>query len=123
MDHRQGEKIGWIVGWTGGFIWVMLLAVIFLFQGKPLPAIVGFALFGFALFMIFLSAPWTHPNTQYWKLMLPVYVLFFVSVAWAVLSFGGFGLEGNKTWGVFLVFPVLIPLGTAGGKRWRDYDG
>jgi len=30
MIERKGEKIGWIGGWFGGFIWLALLSIIWL---------------------------------------------------------------------------------------------
>lgn len=31
---RKGEKIGWIDGWIGGFIWLCILSIVWLVQGK-----------------------------------------------------------------------------------------
>ena len=36
MADRRQEKIGWLGGWAGGFIWVVILAVMLLVQGKAL---------------------------------------------------------------------------------------
>lgn len=28
-SSRRGEKIGWTVGWIGGFLWIVILSIIF----------------------------------------------------------------------------------------------
>jgi hypothetical protein len=39
MSERIQEKIGWIGGWSGGFIWVVILSVVLLFKGQTLGAV------------------------------------------------------------------------------------
>ncbi len=120
MNGRTGEKIGWVGGWLGGFIWVLLLSVLFLFQGKRAEGIVGLALGCLAIVFILLSAPWKHPHTRYWKLMIPIYVALGGSLVWAMWSFHGSGEPGLSWWSAFLVLPLLVPLGTVGWRRWSD---
>jgi uncharacterized membrane protein YfcA len=122
MESRRGEKVGWIGGWLGGFVWVVILSVVFLIQSKLTQGGVGLLLAGFAVLTIFASAPWRHANTVYWKLMLPVYVLFVVSVAWGIWSAGGLKPLGLNPWNGFLILPVLIPFWTTGRRRWTDGD-
>ncbi len=122
MANRKGEKFGWIGGWLGGFIWVVILSVVFLVQGKLLPGVVGLGLFCTAVIFIVAAAPWKHPDTLYWKLMIPVYVLFFGSIAWMVWSSDGPEALGFGRWSIFLVFPLLIPFATAGRRRWNDVN-
>ena len=33
MRERRQEKIGWVGGWLGGFVWVLLLSVMLLARG------------------------------------------------------------------------------------------
>lgn len=121
MD-RRGEKIGWIAGWLGGFLWLAVLAAVFLYRGKPVFGISGLLLFLVAVFSIFSAAPWRHPETPYWKLMVFPYALFFISAAWALWSFGGVGQAGFNEWNLLWILPVLIPAGVAGGRKWTDGD-
>jgi hypothetical protein len=122
MGNRNGEKIGWIGGWLGGFIWVVILSVIFLVQEKLIQGIVGLMLVCVAGILIIAAAPWKHPKMHYWKLMLPLYVAFFGSVAWAVWSCGGPTELGLSWWNAFWVLPLLLPFGTVGGRRWNDFS-
>ena len=95
---RKGEKIGWAAGWMGGFIWVIILSMIFLVQGRWLNAILGLLIVVAAVLAILRCAPWHYPNTPYWKLMLGPYAVFFLSVAWAVWSYGGIYGLGLNWW-------------------------
>jgi len=120
MTKRRGEKAGWIVGWFGGFIWVFLMSIMWVVMGKGIEGITGLALTGLGAVVVFVSAPWKHPMTPYWKLMLPVYAIFGVSVVWAVWSFGNVWEAGLRWWAIFLLFPLLFPFGTLGKRRWND---
>ena len=120
MADRRGERIGWTGGWLGGFLWVVALSAVFFVQGKLMPAALGLVLAGVAVLVILATAPWAHPETPYWKLMLPVYALFFLCVAWGVWSYGGASGLGLSAWSAFLLLPVLSPFWTAGRRRWRD---
>jgi len=122
MADRRGEKIGWIGGWLGGFLWVVLLAIVFLVQGKLIPGAAGLVLAAVGAFAIVVGAPWKHPETPYWKLMIPVYALFFLCVAWGVWAYGGASGLGLSLWSVFLLLPILTPFGTVGRQRWRDRE-
>jgi hypothetical protein len=122
MASRAGEKFGWIGGWLGGFLWVVILSVIFLVQGKVIQGSVGLALFCVAAAVIIAGAPWRHPQTPYWKLMLPVYVALAGSLVWMVWSYGSTEELKLNWWYAFLVLPLLMPFQTAGRRRWDDLD-
>jgi hypothetical protein len=122
MARRSGEKVGWIGGWLGGFIWVVILSVIFLVQGKLTSGVMGLALFCAAVVCILVGSPWRHPETLYWRLMIPVYVVFFGSIAWMVWSSDGPESLGLNWWNAFLLLPLLMPFWTAGRRRWSDVE-
>ena len=115
---RTGEKAGWIFGWLGGFLWVAVLAVIFLAQGRIVEGVVGLVLLLIAVFFAFVFAPWRHPAKPFWTLMLPLYLVFFAALAWGTSSFGGFKNSGLHWWHLFLIIPILSPLGAVGGRKW-----
>jgi hypothetical protein len=116
---RKGEKIGWIGGWFGGFIWLGLLSVVWIVQNKILNATLGILLFTVAIILIFTFAPWKHPNTKYWKLMLPIYSLFFISIASSIYLYGGLKSLGIN-WTSFLwIIPSLLPFVTTGNRKWN----
>ena len=87
--NRKGEKIGWIGGRFGGFIWLGLLFVVWIFQNKISNGMIGITVFIVAIITIIATAPWKHPNTKYWKLMLPIYLLFFISISLCIYLYGG----------------------------------
>ncbi len=120
--NRKGEKIGWIGGWLGGFIWLILLSAVWIVQGKISNGMMGIILFIFAVSLIFMLAPWKHPNTKYWKLMLPIYSLFFISVALAIYLYDELKNVGLTWMSLLWIIPCLIPLVTAGNRKW-NIDG
>jgi len=120
MKDRQGERIGWSAGWAGGFIWVFVLSIVFLFQGKIEQGLLGMVLVGAAMFTIAFFAPWRFASTYYWKLMLAPYGMFFISIAWAIWSYGGFSSVGLTGWNLLWLLPVLLPLGSLSRKKWSD---
>ena len=122
MTDRRGEKIGWTGGLLGGFIWVVILSVVLLFQGGREQAVLGFVITGIAVFSILYFSPWRHPSTPYWKLMLLPYATFFVSVAWGIWSSGGVNAMGMDWWTLPLLLLLLIPFGSLYRKRWSDFD-
>ena len=117
---RRGERFGWIGGWLGGFVWLCLLSVIWLFQNKISEGVIGIAVFIVAITVIIMIAPWKHPNTKYWKLMLPIYLLLFCSIILSIYLYDGLESIGFKWTSLFLVAPGLIPLVTAGNKTWNS---
>jgi len=120
MKNRNGEKIGWIGGWLGGFIWALILGIVRLVQHRGYEGGIGLALVALGVFVVFSCAPWRRPAVAYWKLMLPIYAVFFVTVAWAVETYGGMKAAGLDWWSFSWVLPMLIPLGTAGRRTWND---
>jgi len=120
MGERIGEKIGWSGGWCGGFIWVAISSVIFLYRGRWGEGLSGLALVAAAGASIFLAAPWRHPTTPYWRLMLPPFVLLLGSAGWGVWAYGGAEEIGLDWWSLFWILPLLLPFVNAGKIRWQD---
>jgi hypothetical protein len=118
MRERKGEKIGWIAGWTGGFIWLALLSAVWLAQGKMRLATAGTGLVAIAMLFIISLAPWKHPETKYWKLMLPIYGIFLISVVGIVWLIGGPARIGLSGWSLLACLPLFLPFLTAGGRTW-----
>lgn len=120
MTERRGEKVGWLGGWFGAFIWLLLLSIIRMIQGKNGSALAGIGLFAVAVGLIFLCRPWKHPNTRYWKLMLPVYAIFFISVAIHLPIFGDPAKAGLNWNSLIYLIPCLIPFFTMGKRKWDN---
>jgi len=121
MKDRIGEKIGWTAGWVGGFIWVFILSIVFLFQGKSEQGLLGLTLTGIAIISVVFFAPWRFSSTPYWKLMLPPYGFFFLSIVWAIWSYGGLGSAGLTWWDLLWLLPLLIPFGSLSKRKWVDF--
>ena len=119
---RKGEKIGWSAGWLGGFIWVAILSIVFLYQKKVGQGVWGIVLTGAAIIAVLHFAPWRHPTTPYWKLMMVPYGMFFISIAWAVWSYGGMEAIGLNWWNLLWIIPCLSPLGMLSKRKWSDSD-
>ena len=118
--NRKGEKIGWIGGWFGGFIWVGLLSAVWIFQNRISNGMLGIVLFIIAIILIIALAPWRHPNTKYWKLMLPIYLLFLISIAVVIYLYGGLR-NGGLSWISFSwLIPSLIPFAIIGNRKWNS---
>jgi hypothetical protein len=120
LASRRGEKIGWTAGWLGGFIWVAILSIIFLFQGKYELGLSGVALTGIAMASIYFCSPWRFPSTFYWKLMLAPYGIFGLSVAWVIWSYGGFESIGLDWWNLLWLLPLMMPLGSLSKRKWEE---
>lgn len=118
--NRIGEKAGWIGGWAAGFIWILILAGLFFYQQKFKQGVVGIALTGAAVASVLYYAPWRHPSTPYWKLMLAPYALFFIAVAWAVWAFSGIEVLGFNWWNLIWLLPALSPFGFLSNRIWAE---
>ena len=120
MNDRKREKIGWIVGWLGGFIWVLILSIIFFAQGKIMHSCLGLLVTCIAIVVILFFSPWRHPRVLYRRLMVPIYSLFFMAVAWGVWALGDIRVLGiNSWWAILILLPILTPFWTVGNRRWE----
>lgn len=123
MSDRKQEKVGWILGWSGGFIWVLILSVIFFVQGRMLQGCIGMLITSTAFVVILFFSPWRHPHSQYRALMAPIYILFLLAIIWGVWSSDdAYKMGFNSWWSALILLPVLIPFWTVGGRRWGSDD-
>jgi hypothetical protein len=118
--NRKSEKMGWTLGWLGGFLWVAILSVVFLFQGNHLPGLTGLSLFCLSVVAVLTVTPWRYPTTPYGKLMLAPYGMFALSIIWVVWAYGGIQKTGLTWWNLLWLLPMLIPFGTISRKKWMD---
>ncbi|HOU54575.1 MAG TPA: hypothetical protein PLQ97_11660 [Myxococcota bacterium] len=123
MDRRNGEKVGWLGGWAGAFLWVLILAVLFLVQGRIAGGLSGIALAGAGMGAAFLARPWRHGTTPYrWLLLAPMGLLV-LAIPWAWWSSADRvqGGDGSMPWTLLpLVVVIGMPLWTVGRRRWKD---
>ena len=118
--ERASEKSGWILGWGGGFTWVVVLAIVSLVKGDLLSAALGGLLAVAAAVAIPVFAPWRRPTQPYWRLMVPIYLLFFLSFAWLIWGARGAANLGLNAWSLFLLLPLMLPFYLAGRRRWIE---
>lgn len=119
--NRKGEKIGWIVGWTGGFLWILPFAAVCFFQERLIYGVFSVVLFLLALFSIVKFAPWKYPDTKYWKLMIPMYSILLISVVLVLYVFNIFNEPARLQYGLWIL-PCLSPFVILGNREWGQ-DG
>jgi phosphatidylserine synthase len=117
---RRGEKIGWIGGWAGAFLWLALIAILRLVQGRISEGVIDLALLALAITSILMLTPWRFPRTPYWKLLLPPYILFFASIAFWIWSEGGWAKTGMNHYSPIILLPILLPFAIMGRRFWLD---
>ena len=116
---RKGEKIGWTVGWIGGFIWILVFAFILFFQGSVIYGVIAFVLFSLATISIIKLSPWKHPDAKYWKLMVPIYSIFLISIIFIIYVLNGFDDLSKIQYGLW-IFPCLSPIFILRNKKWDN---
>lgn len=120
--ERKGEKIGWIGGWIGSFLWLGVLSIVWIFSSKILYGIIGLCIFVTAIILIFMLEPSRNPKTQYWKLMLLIYLLLCGSLVYSIWMYGGLKAIGLRWTSFFWIVPLLLPLFTMGTKTWENKE-
>ena len=118
MD-RKGEKFGWTAGWIGGFLWVLVFAIMWLFKGETFHGATATILFLLALLSIIKLMPWKHPYTKFWKLMIPTYSIFLISAIFVVYVLNGFDDLARIQYGLWM-FPCLSPIIILGNRTWNS---
>ncbi len=120
MHQRKGEKAGWLGGWLGGFLWLCLLSILWLAKGMIAAGAMGLGLFALAVLTILTLAPWKHPGTKYWKLMLPLYAVLAAAIGLLIWFGGGLAKLGLGWPALLWLMPAFIPLWTVGTRCWND---
>jgi len=120
--ERKGEKIGWIGGWIGSFLWLGVLACLLLVNGRTPYGLIGIILFCLAVFLIISFEPSKHPETRYWRLMLPMYVLLALSICFSIYAFGGMRKIGLNAFSFLWIVPLFLPMLTMGSKKWNEKE-
>ncbi len=116
---RRGEKAGWIGGGVGMFLWILTLAAMRFYQGAVLQAALAVLLFTLGLVLLVMLTPWRYPSTPYYKLLLPLFAVFFVGVAWAAWSLSELEPGALRPWHFFWTLPCLLPLFILGRRTWN----
>ncbi len=120
MRPRSGEKLGWLAGFAGGFLWIPALAVLFLTRGDMAAGLAGFALAAAGYGAVVFLRPWRFPDTRYWRLFILPYIALFAAVPWAIWGFGPETAGALEWWLLLPLLALLSPFVTIGWRRWRD---
>ena len=119
MPARATQAWHGLLGWAGGFLWIMALALVFLWRGQWLVGLLGLALAGLGYAAVVFFRPWRSPRTRYWRLMLLPYVAMLGGVPWAIWGFGPEAAGPLNPWQALLLLPVLSPLFSLGWRCWQ----
>jgi len=122
MSERKGEKIGWVGGWIGAFIWIVLLAGYLVVQKRYFMSAISLSIFTTAVILVIYLAPWKHPDVRYWKLILPIYAMLIAGIITLLGCFGfpGRGQVGYSWWSVLWLLPALLPFRSTGKRTWDE---
>jgi len=119
--NRHGERRGWIWGWIGGFIWLLLFGLLWSLNGQLLQGVCAFAAFAAGCVATVLCAPWRHPRTPFWKLLLPIYTVLFVDIALILYIYpGAVQCLGLSAGNLLALLPLLLPFVTLGRQTWDE---
>jgi hypothetical protein len=113
-------KLGWLLGWAGGFLWIVVLALVFSSRGQLLVGASGLCLATLGYSAVFVLRPWRFSSTRMWRLMLLPYLAMLAGIPWAIWGFGAEAAEALSAWQLLLLLPVLSPMFSMGWRRWGD---
>ena len=119
--NTTGPKLGWLLGGIGGLIWLPVMAVIWLAQGKMVGAIVGFIIFALGVAYLFMFRPWRYAHVQLRVIYLGLLAFLLVgavAVIWQYYDPETF-TPRNLLPGLALIV-LLLPMITLGNKTWSD---
>ncbi len=117
-DH--GAKIGWIGGGIGSLVWLLILAAVFLVQGKITESLANLGFFLAGLAYLVKLAPWKLRRTPMWKIYLGFVALLLAAayVCWYLWQAAGHRPTGPFPW--LALSTLFIPVFIIGNKTWED---
>ncbi len=120
MNERRGEQIAWIAGMGGGTVWMLFISLFWIYAGNDFIGLSGLFLFSLGIFFVFYFAPWRFPNTRYFILLLPIYVVVFAALA--LFAFWGWNILETEfpTWAFWFLTPMLLPIILLGTRKWKQ---
>jgi len=114
-------KFGWFSFAIVSVIWIVPFSIVWLIHGKYIFGTMGIALFCTALFLIITFVPWKYPNTKLWKLLIPPYAMFIMSVLLLLYVLTGLNNLSEVQYGLWLL-PCFVPFFTFGYKTWESMN-
>jgi hypothetical protein len=121
MEERRGEKIGWIGGFLGGLLWMPFLSIFWLLIDRIIVGSLGLIFFVLGVYFIIKFSPWKYPDTKFYLLMLPFYIILILAIVLFVF-FGWNILESERDfplWSLVIMIPIFSPFFVMGWKTWN----
>jgi hypothetical protein len=119
-----GPKIGWLGGFLGASLWLVILAAVHLVNRDLWGGLLGLFFYLVCLGCIFSLRPWKYPQTPLWKLYTATLAPLLVAAGWFYwreyplnLSFSGI-LRA-----VSLLTVLFLPVILHGRKTWNHLQG
>ncbi len=116
---QKWMKLGWLSFAIAEVVWIVPFSIIWLIHGKYIFGIMGILLFCIALFLISAFVPWKYPNTKFWKLLIPPYAMFIMSIILLLYVLTGFNNLDDIQYGVWLI-PCFVPFFSLGYRTWNS---
>jgi uncharacterized membrane protein YhaH (DUF805 family) len=125
-----GGRAGWLLGGTGGLLWIILLGVMFFVQGNFLAGLMAVILFTLGIAYLFRFAPWKHPQRSIGLLYsgLPFVIILAAAIfimLWDIPD--SEQLDFNRYTLLLFLIPgsgaLFVPSFTLARKRWQDIHG
>ncbi len=119
--EERSRRWGWIIGFMGASLWILLGSIMLFFKPDPVGALLGLVLYFVILFLVFNWTPWKRPDTAFWKMYL-VNVVFILSMLpyfawrfdWSLVDLKNSGISP------VVLISILIPVFILGRKSWNE---
>jgi len=125
-----GGRAGWLLGGTGGLLWILLLGGMFFVQGNFPAGLAAVVLFTLGIAYLFRFAPWKHPRRSIGLLYsgLPVIIILTAAIfimLWDIPE--SEGQDFNRYTMLLFLIPgsgaLFVPSFTLAKRRWQDIHG
>ncbi|HPN37322.1 MAG TPA: hypothetical protein PL041_02890 [Melioribacteraceae bacterium] len=113
-------KLSWILGWFGSFSWIYGFTIYFIINLHFLASLIGIFISLLSLICIIKFAPWKFPQTKYYYLIIPCFILLVFSIFWAIYFIQPITKEEfSPLWFSWLLF-FILPIISIGKKTWEN---
>jgi hypothetical protein len=116
-----GPKIGWVGGFLGASLWLIILAVVHLVNHDLWAGFLGLLLYLVCLGCIVSLRPWKHPRTRLWKLYTATITPLLLAAGLFYWREEPLDLSLSAILGVASVlFILFLPVWLHGHKTWSN---
>jgi hypothetical protein len=116
----SGPKIGWVAGFLGGSLWLLILSIVHLVQQDLWGGLVGLIFYLGCLGGIFGLRPWKYPQTRLWKLYTATMAPLLLAAGFFYWRENLLDLSLSGILGVVsLILILFLPVILHGHKTWN----